>query len=389
MNLFKQIGAVTGLGLRTLSSRRGTSLVVVIGMACAAGALVSILSLSIGFMKTATANGRTDRAIVLTRNSQFEGSGSISRANAATISDAPGVARDSDGKPVVSAEEFVYTLATKKGDGMDSYISVRGVGPKNLALRPEIHLVSGRMFQPGKYELVVGKALQDAFVGLTDGSRIALPDGDWTITGTFTSGGDSHESELFTDAATLMAASRDTSFKSVWVKLESAAAFDRFKNAMTSNPTLTVDVSRETDYNAKNSQQLNLILKVVAYVVGGIMGLGALFGALNTMYSSISSRTVEIATLRAIGFGGSAVLVSVLAESLLLAGAGALLGAGVAWAAFNGNGHVFGGTAFHLVVTPDIILGSVIFACILGFVGGIFPAAKAARRPVVDALRAR
>jgi putative ABC transport system permease protein len=389
MNFFRQIGAVTLLGLRTLPSRRGASLVVVIGMACAAGALVAILSMSTGFAQTMNANGRADRVLVLTHNTQFEGGGAISRANAATITDAPGVARDHDGKPIVSAEDLSFTLATKKADGMDSFITVRGVGPKILALRPEIRLISGRMFQPGKYELIVGKALQEAFAGLTDGKRLALPDGDWTITGTFSSNGDGHESELLTDAVTLMAAARDTNYKSVWLKLESANAFARFKSAMTSNPTLSVDVSRETDYNARQTQQLNTLLEVVAYVVGGIMGLGALFGALNTMYSSISSRTVEIATLRAIGFGGTAVLISVLAESLVLAASGAFLGAGLAWLAFNCNSHVFGGTAIHLAVTPGLIVGGVIFACVLGFIGGIFPAAKAARRPVVDALRAR
>ncbi len=257
-----------------------------------------------------------------------------------------------------------------------------------MTLRPEIHLVSGRMFQPGKFEAIVGRSATAEFNGLAEGTRISLPDGDWTIVGTFEAGGSSKDSTLLTDADTLLASQRSTLYKSVTVKLDSPASFTAFKNALTSNPSLTVDVTRETDYYAQQARQLNILLNLIAGVVGGIMGLGAMFGALNTMYSAVSARTVEIATLRAIGFGGMAVMASVLVEALLLALAGSLIGAGFAWIAFNGNLHVLGGSVISLAVTPGLVRNGVLFACFLGFVGGFFPALRAARRPIVDALRA-
>jgi len=388
MDILKQIGAVTRMGLSTIPNRLGASLVVVIGMACAVAALVSVLSMSTGFMLAATSNARTDRAVVLSEGAQYEGGSTITRANAVTIADAPGIKRTADGKPITSADIFTSVVATKKADGLDAYLLVRGIGPQGLALRPEIHLVSGRMFRPGKFEVIVGKSAPLLFNGVSEGSKVSLPQADWTVVGTFESNGDTLESALLTDETTLASAMRTPNYKSVMVMLDSASAYDAFKRSVTTNPTLAVEPSRETDYAEFQAGQLNVILKAVAYVVGGIMGLGAMFGALNTMYSAVSTRTVEIATLRAIGFGGAAVVISVIVESLLLAGAGAAIGAGFAWLAFNGNLHAMGGTAIRLAVTATVAWGGMFFACFLGLIGGLFPAAHAARMPIVDALRA-
>jgi len=384
----RQIVAVTAMGLRAIPDRFGASLVIVIGMALVVAVTISILSMSVGFMRTVHNTGRTDRAVVLSHGSQFEFASAISRDNMLTIADAPGIKTAGDGKPIVSAEYLVAVLVTKKSDGLDAYLSLRGVGPEGSALRPEIKLLSGRMFLPARHELIVGKSALAQFEGLKVGSQVPLPEGDWTITGSFESNGDEHESELLADSETVLSAMRANTFHSVTVMLQTPESLAQFQAAITSNPTLAVDVARETQFLADQSKYLNTFLTMIAYVVGGIMGLGATFGALNTMYTAVSARAMEIATLRAIGFSGVAVVVSVLAESLLLAVSGAAIGAAAAWIAFNGDLHAVGGLVFRLAVTPGLVGLGLGFAFALGFIGGLFPAIRAARLPVVGAMRA-
>ena len=384
----REIVAVTAMGLRAIPDRLGASLVIVIGMALVVAVTISILSMSAGFMRTVYNTGRIDRAIVLSHGSQFEIASALSRENVLTIADAPGIKFADDGKPIVSAEYLSAVLVTKKSDGLDAYVTLRGVGPKGFALRPEIKLISGRMFQSARNELIVGKSALAQFEGLEVGGQVPLPGGDWTITGSFESSGDEHESDLLADSETLLSTMRANTFQSVTVKLEKPESLEQFRTAVTTNPTLAVDVTRETQFLADQSKYLNTFLTMIAYVVGGIMGLGATFGALNTMYTAVSARAMEIATLRAIGFSGATVAASVLAESLLLAIFGAAIGAIAAWMAFNGNFHAVGGLVFRLAVTPSLIALGLGFAFTLGFVGGLFPAIRAARLPVADALRA-
>jgi putative ABC transport system permease protein len=388
MRALRQIIAVTSIGLRAIPQRPGASLVVVVGMACVVAVTISILSMSTGFMRTIHNSGRSDRVIVLSHNAQFEGASSISRENVLTIADAPGVKRAADGKPIVSADALTALLVTKKSNGLDFYVELRGIGPEGLALRPEIKLVSGRMFRPATHELIVGKSAQSEFEGFDVGSKVSLPEGDWTVTGSFASGGSQTESEMLGDSETVLAAIRANAFKSMTVMLARADDFTRFKSALAGNPTLLVDVMHETDYLATQSRQLNGFLTVVAYLVGGIMGLGALFGALNTVYSAVSTRSVEIATLRVFGFGAAAIVASVLAEALLLSVLGAAIGAAAAWFAFNGNLHAAGSLVFTLSVTPALVGEGIGLACVLGLFGGLFPALRAARIPVAVALRA-
>jgi putative ABC transport system permease protein len=376
------------MGLRTIPDRLGPSLVIVIGMALVVAVTISILSMSVGFMRTVNNTGRTDRAIVLSHGSQFEFASSLSRENVLTIADAPGIKLAGDGKPIVSADYLTAILVTKKSDGLDAYVALRGIGPEGFALRPEIKLVSGRMFQSARHELIVGKSALAQFEGLEVGSPVPLPDGDWTITGSFESNGDEHESDLLADSETLLSTMRANTFNSVTAMLEKPESLDQFRTAVTTNPTLAVDVARETRFLSDQSKYLNTFLTMIAYVVGGIMGLGATFGALNTMYTAVSARAMEIATLRAIGFSGAAVAASVLAESLVLAIFGAAIGAIAAWVAFNGNLHAVGGLVFKLAVAPGLVGLGLGFAFALGFVGGLFPAIRAASLPVADALRA-
>jgi putative ABC transport system permease protein len=388
MNALKQIAAVTVMSLRTVPDRLGSSLVVVIGMACAVGALVSILSMSAGFLRTMANTGSPSRAIILSDGALGEWGSTLAHGEAAIVADMPGIQKNDARKPVVSADYMAYTVVSKKSDGLDAYLTVRGVGAENPGLRPEIRLVSGRMFRPGHYEIIVGKSAQSEFDGLREGDKISLPEGDWQVTGTFESNGSANESELMTDAATLLSAMRTNTYNSMTVLLDSPASFRRFKDGLTARPGPALEINRETDYYFDQSKSFDEFLKTVAFVVGGIMGLGATFGALNTMYSAVSARSREIATLRAIGFGGGAVIISVMAEAFLFCLAGAVIGICFAWMLFNGYQHSMGGLVIKLAVTPPLALTGILFACLLGLIGGLFPAIRAARLGVAEALRA-
>ena len=393
MNMLRQIRAVTWMNLTSIPQRFGTSSVIVVGIAGVVAVLISVLAMATGFKRTIVATGRDDRAIVLRGGSESELASTLSREATLTIMDAPGIRKDSAGKPIASAEAVVVVDMPKKSNDSGANVTIRGVGAQGMALRPEIHIVAGRVFQQGLRELIVGSGAQAQFKGLDVGSHIALRGSDWTIVGAFESNGDSHESELLADGETVLSAYRRNLYQSVVVRLESKDSFAAFKSSLTTNPQLSVDVMREHDYYAKQSQRMSNVLSFIAYVVGGIMAVGALFGALNTMYSAVSVRSREIATLRAIGFGASAVVVSVLIEAMLLSVIGALIGAGLAWVFFNGNvvstlGSNFTQVVFRLAVGPSLVVLGIVWACVIGLVGGLFPAIRAARLPVATALRA-
>jgi putative ABC transport system permease protein len=391
--MIKQIVAVTVMNLRSLPQRIGTAWVIVIGIAVTVAVMVSVLAMAEGFTKTVKGTARADRAIVLRAGSEAELASTISRENTQTIMDAPGVRKDTAGRPVASAEAVVIVALPQKKDGVDANVTLRGIGVRAMTLRPEVHLIAGRMFRPAVREIIVGKSAVAQFNGLELGSRIAFRDSEWTVVGIFESGGDAHESELQGDVETVLSAYRRNLFQSVSVMLASREAFDRFKGALTTDPTLKVSVQRETEYYAAQSRNLSKLLNLLAYFVGGIMALGACFGAVNTMYTAVSTRTREIATLRAIGFSGVPIVVSVLAESLLLALLGSALGSAAAWVFFDGNtvntlSANFTQVVFHLTVTASLFVSGVFVACSVGMLGGLLPAVRAARLPIATALRA-
>ncbi|HXS92805.1 MAG TPA: ABC transporter permease [Steroidobacteraceae bacterium] len=395
MNLFRQIGAVTMMNFKSLPHRVGTSIVIVIGIAGVVAVLVSVLAMSTGMLETMEHSGRDDRAIVLRNGSASETGSAMSRDAARLVQDAAGVKRDSEGKPIASAEALRLMNLFRKEDGAEVNVAVRGTGPQLAKLRPEVKIIQGRMFQPAVTEMIVGKAANAEFKDLNIGDKVRTRGATWTIVGVFTSGGDSHESGLMADAETLIAADQRGGFQSVTVLLESPAAFQKFKDALTANPALAVDVSREREYYRRQSETIGKVIYVIAYVVGGIMAIGAIFSALNTMYSAVSARLREIATLRAIGFGATAMVMSVLAEALLLAFIGGAIGAAIAWLFFNGHqvstsggGAAAGHLIFELSVSPALIATGIIWACTIGLIGGLFPAVRAARLPVATALRA-
>ena len=394
MRTFEQILAVSSISLRSLPQRISTSLVSVIGIAGVVAVLLSVLSLSTGLAGALTATGRDDRAIVLHAQARSETDSNLARDTIPTILDAPGIAKDHNGKPLGSAEALATVQVPRADTGALNSIVLRGVAPSFLELRPEMHLVEGRSFHTGVRELIAGRATQQRYHGLAVGSHVTFGDTQWTVVGVFDSGGGAHDSELLADADTVESAYQRTAYNSVTVKLDGRGGFEKLKQALTQDPTLSVSVSSETAYYEQQSHQFSVVLEVIARVVCTIMAIGAIFSALNTMYSAVSARGTEIATLRAIGFGPAGVLVSVMVEALLLSLVGAVLGAAIAWTAFDGNtvSSLSGGgglaqVVFHLHIGSVLIVTGIVWACVVGLLGGLLPAIRAARLPVAMAIR--
>jgi putative ABC transport system permease protein len=394
MSALTQIAAVSAMNIRSLPQRIGTSSVVVIGIAGVVAVLISVLAMSTGFVRTLQKTGPDSRAIVVRTGSSSELVSVLLNDAALTIADSAGIKKGSDGRPLASPETLLIMSLSKK-DGEDASAPFRGLTQDGFAVHPEIKITSGRVFQAGVTEMIVGKSAQRLYKGLDVGSQVKLRAATWTVVGIFESGGNGRESELIADKQTLNSAyQRGNGGQSVLVVLDPRSGFQTFKDSITSNPQLQVDVSTEKDFGTQQSERISSILKVVAYVVGGIMAIGAIFGALNTMYSAVSTRSREIATLRAIGFGPVPVVVSVFVEALLLAFIGGSIGALIAWLLFNGHsvntlgGGFAGQLIFDLAVTPALVVLGITWACVIGVIGGLFPAIRAARLPVATALRA-
>jgi putative ABC transport system permease protein len=392
MSTARQVFAVVGMNLRNLPQRTGASLVIVIGIAGVVGVLMSVLAMAVGFASTIAGAGSPDRALVLSSGAAQEAVSSIQSDELPNILQAPGIAKDAEGRPIAAAEALTQVPVEPRGGGKPTNVALRGVASVESELRPEIHLAAGRMFRPGLHELVVGRTLEARFrVGL--GTHLALQNGDWLVVGVFASGGPSLlDSEIFTDAQTLLAAYQRTWFNSVTVRLADPDSLEQLKHALAGDPTLHVSAYRESTFAAAQSRGFSGLLKGIGYFIGGMMAVGALFGALNSLYASVSARSVEIATLRAIGFGPGPVVISVMTEALLLSLAGGLTGALCAWMFFDGHVSSMLGVGqqapvtFAMAVTPGLVVLGVVWACVIGFAGGVFPAIRAAHLPVARAL---
>lgn len=389
----EQVFAITSLNLRTLHQRAGASSATLFGVAGVVAVFVGVLSIAEGFRAAMSSTGAEDIAIVMRSGTDSEMMSGIGRDDAEIIKQAPGVLRDASG-PVASAELFVIVDLPKRSTGTEANVPLRGVQPNAMAARNGVQLVSGRMFEPGRNEVIAGASAVREFVGLEVGKTQRWGENEWTVVGTFTAGGTVTESELWTDVHVLQPAyQRGTSFQSVRAKLASTGSFQQFKDALTADPRLEVQVVRESEYLANQSRTLTKIIRGLGTFVAVLMGIGAIFGALNTMYSAVQARTREIGMLRALGFGSGPVVVSVLAESMVLAALGGLLGAGLAWLAFDGyraatlNFSSFSQVAFAFAVTPALLVGGIFYALLMGLIGGLFPAIRAARLPVTAALR--
>jgi putative ABC transport system permease protein len=390
--MFRQWVRLTMMGLASLPQRLGASSVIVIGIACVVAVFISVLAMSEGFKHTLAGSARPDRVIVLRGGSDAELNSSLSREDMDAIANAPGVAQDSTGHVLLSRELITVVNVPKMDTGVASNLTLRGVGLAVREIRPELQITQGRMFQPAVRELIAGVGAAKQFRGLAAGSIVHFRNADWTVTGLFTSNGDIHESELLADVDTVGSSIERQGFSSAVALLKSADAFAVFKDALTSDPHLTLEVKRETDYYAAQSAPLTKIIDVIGNLVAAIMAVGATFGALNSMYSAVAVRGKEIATLRAMGFGPVPVLMSVMTEAIILSLAGALLGALLAWSVFNGHavstlGGAFAQVVFKLTVTPQLIGEAILWACVIGILGGLFPALRSIRIPVAEALR--
>jgi putative ABC transport system permease protein len=383
MNELRQIATVFLIGIGSLRERYGTALVIIVGMACVVGVLTSMLSLTAGLTRAYLRPEDATRAIVWAEHAAFDQSRSLHPDAIDTILDAPGIARGADGAPLADPE-FLMRLLSMEGFAAGS-LQLRGVGPAGLALRPDFRIVAGHLFRTGTRELVVGVGAARK-LGLGVGSEVRMRDGKWPIVGVFSCGGDIIESYLVGDALTVMTARRRAGFAQVIAQLVDAKAFPEFQRWLTQNPTLTISVERKTDYDLRTAGASTAFFTRMAYVIGTIMALGALFGTVKIMYGVVRGRTREIGTLRAIGFGATPVVVWILAEAALLGAVGALIGAAIAWLIFDGR-DMWVWSAFKLRVSPALWLLGLAWALTTSLLGGLLPALRAGRLPPSDAVR--
>ena len=384
--------AAAQIGIATLPQRWGASAVIVVGIAGVVAVLVAMLAMGEGFRSTLTRTGNDETAIVLRGGSQSETNSVITRDQVPLVSNLAGIARGQDGRPLASPELSQVVNMVTKADGTDANAQMRGIGPTAWELRPQIKVFEGRRFQSGMRELVVGEGAKRQYVGLDVGNKVELANQVWTVVGTFSSG-DSHDSELWADSETVANTYRRTAFQSVTVRLDGKDGFDRLKAALAADPRLKLDVDTTRHYYSRQSETLTRFIEILGMVIGTIMGIGAVFGALNTMYAAVAGRAREVATMRAMGFRGLPVVVAVMLETMLLALVGGLLGGAVAWLIFNGYtvstlSSNFSQVMFQFKVSPELLWNGLKWALGIGLVGGLFPALRAARLPVTEALRA-
>ena len=393
MSWLRQIGAVTLLSLRTIPQRLGSSAVAVIGIAGVVIVFVAVLSIAEGFFAAMRGAGSPNRALVMRSGADSEMTSGLGGPETDIIKQAPGIFRDGP-RVLASAELFVIIDLPKRSTLTPANVPMRGIEPTAFQVRDEARLVEGRMLQFGTNEMVAGRSASRQFAGLSVGSEVKAGQVTWTVVGIFEAGGSAAETELWCDAHALQGAyRRGNSYQSVLVRLESPQSFDTFKNWLTSNPQLNVSVRREIEYYSAQSALLTRLIRTVGFGIAALMGIGAVFGAILTMYTAVATRAREIATLRALGFNTVSVLISVLAESLVLAALGGALGGIAAYIGFNGyqtstiNFQTFSQVAFAFAVTPSLLIQGLGYALMMGFIGGLLPAVRAARLPISSALR--
>jgi putative ABC transport system permease protein len=388
-----QIGAVTLLNLRTIPQRIGSSIVAVIGIAGVVIVFVAVLSMAEGFFSAMRSAGSPDRALVMRNGADDEMTSVIGGPEADIVKQAPGIRHDGP-RALASGELFVVVDLPKRSTLTSANVPMRGIEPSTFQVRGEARLIEGRMLRFGTNEIVAGRAAARQFMGLSVGSEVKSGQVTWTVVGIFESAGGVAETELWCDARMLQGAyRRGNSYQSVLVLLESPQTFERLKDWLTSNPQVNVSVRREVDYYVAQATGLTRLIRTVGFGIAALMGIGAVFGAVLTMYTAVATRSREIATLRALGFNTISVLVSVLAESLGLAAIGGVLGGLVAYTAFNGfqtstmNWQTFSQVAFAFAVTPSLLAQGLAYALIMGLIGGLLPAVRASRLPISSALR--
>jgi putative ABC transport system permease protein len=390
--MLRQTIAITLLSLRSVPERWGPSLVIIVGLAGVVAVFTALLAMAEGFQSTLKSTGRDDIALVLRGGSSAELNSGLLRDQTTLIKQVPGVRRGGDGQPLASAEMIVIAELLKAGEKTGSNITVRGVEPAAFALRPQLKIVDGRSFQPGLRELIAGRGVTQQFEGAGLGETLRMRGSNWTVVGVFESG-DANESELWADVEVAQTTFNRRGFSSVRLQLAKPADLKLIRDSLIADPRLNVDVESEQQYYSGQTKQFRQTIGMLAGVVTLIMALGATFAALNTMYAAVGTRAREIATLRAIGFSGTAVVISVMIESLMLALAGGVIGALLAYLLFNNMavstlGANFSQVVFQFQVTPALVRSGLLIAIAIGMLGGLLPALRAARLPVTTALRA-
>lgn len=393
MRWLSQTFTVIALGIRTIPRRLSSSIVAIVGVAGVVVVLVSVLSISEGFKAAVAGTGSPNRALVMRQGSDSEMTSGLSGPEADIVKEAPGMARDGQAA-LAAAELFVIVDLNKRSTGTPANVPIRGIEPASLKVRDEVTIVQGRAPQFGTNEAIVGRSAVREFAGVDLGSTYTSGELTLKIVGVFTSGGSASESEIWCDAHVLQGAyRRGNSYQSVLAKLDSPASLDTFKNWLTTNPQLKVNVRRESEYYVSQTSVMTGLINSIGYIIAALMGIAAVFGAILTMYTAVATRTREIATLRALGFNTLSVLVSVLGESMALASIGGIAGGLLAYFGFNGyqtatmNFQTFSQIAFAFRVTPELLARGLVYALIMGLVGGLFPAIRAARLPISSALR--
>jgi len=390
--VLRQALAITGISIRSVPERWAPSLVIVIGLAGVVAVFTALLAMAAGFESTLKATGRSDAVVILRGGSDAELNSAFDRDTTDIIRQEPGIRAAADGKPLASAELMVITELVRRDDVKSgANVTLRGVEPAAFVLRPQLKIIKGRTFTPGLREIIVGRGVLAQFQGADIGQTVRMRGSEWHVVGEFDSG-DSHNSEMWTDINVARSTFGRLGASSVLAALDGPEGLARLKSAVAADPRLSLDVLVERDYFSGQTKQFRQTIGVLAGVVTVIMGLGAIFAALNSMYAAVAARGKEIATLRALGFGGFAVVASVMIEALLLALAGAVIGALIAYLLFNNLsvatlGQSFTQVVFSFKVTPQLVGRGLVIALIIGMVGGFLPALRAARLPVTVSLR--
>ena len=392
-NWIAQTVAVTALNLRTIPRRLGSTGVAIVGIAGVVVVFVSVLSIAAGFTAAMRGSGSPSRALVMRSGADSEMTSVLGRSEVDIIKQAPGLRRDGQAA-IASADLYVIIDLPKKSTNSAANVPMRGIEPTAMPVRHEVSIIDGRMFEFGTNEVVVGRGASGQFQGLTVGNELRSGQNSWRVVGIFESDGGVAETEIWSDARVLQGAyRRGNTFQAVLARLDGSDSFETFRDWLTSNPQVNVQVRRETDYYAQQSQALNNLIQRVGYGIAGLMGIGAVFGAILTMYTAVSTRSREIATLRALGFNATSVVISVIAEALALGAIGGIIGGAAAYFAFNGyetstmNFQTFSQVAFAFRVTPQLLTMGLVYSLLMGLVGGLFPAIRAARLPIPSALR--
>ena len=378
---------------RNLVARRLTTVLTAGGMALVVYVFATVLMLAAGLEKTLVSTGQDDNVVVIRRGAQTEVQSAVDRGQAGIIDSLPDIAVSADGERLVSREPVVLINLPKRGSAKPANVVIRGVTAAGLALRPQVHLVEGRMFRPGTAEVIAGRAIASGFQGAGLGETLRFASRDWTVVGVFDAGRSGFDSEIWGDAEQMLQAFRRINYSSMVFRLADPARFDDVKATLENDPRLTVEAKRETRFYADQSEALSKFISYLGTAISVIFSIGAIIGAMITMYASVASRTAEIGTLRALGFSRAAILTAFLGEALLLGFVGGI--AGLVAASFmqmvpisTTNFQTFAEIAFTFSLTPFIVFASLLFALFMGFVGGFLPAARAARMKIVDALRA-